>query len=286
MICANDKPAVQRPEGPTITDPGPMGDRMRQIIIERSFPVRSGHIGSCLSIVEILVALFDGVLRRNHDTDSDAFILSKGHAALALYAALYCTGEIGDAELESYCRDGSAFGEHPDHAVKGIEFSTGSLGMGLSMGAGLALAAELQTSARRVFVLMSDAEMNEGAVWEACMFAAHHRLANLVAIVDLNGQQAMGTTTQVLDLTRAADIWQAFGWDVHEVDGHDSLAIQQTLATLAYQDGAPHVLLAKTISGHRVPFMEHKIGWHYWSMDQQQYEDALRFVRTTSDHEG
>ena len=160
-------------------------------------------------------------------------------------------------------------------ALRGVDFSTGSLGQGLSMGAGAALAARLQDSSRRAFVLVSDAECNEGSLWEAVMFAAHHRLANLVAIVDVNGQQALGYTEQVLNLSPLADRWRAFGWDVHEVDGHDVAELAQTLSGLDTASGPPHVLVARTVFGKGVSFMERQIKWHYWPMSDEEHRQAL-----------
>src|SRR5581483_3057551 len=186
---------------------------IRRTILRASKSANVGHIGSCLSVADILAALYLGVLRGASTTkpDRDRFILSKGHAALALYAALREVGILGEADLETFCGDGSALGTHPEHTVPGIDFSTGSLGLGLSIGVGAALAGRLSGSDRRVFVLLSDAECNEGSVWEASMFAAHHQLSNVVAIVDVNGQQALGYTSDVLDLSPLADRWQSFG---------------------------------------------------------------------------
>jgi transketolase len=143
------------------------------------------------------------------------------------------------------------------------------------MGAGAALAARMQGASRRTFVLVSDAECNEGALWEAVMFAAHHRLANLVAIVDLNGQQALGYTDDVMSLSPMAARWRAFGWDVHEIDGHDVAGLQQTIAGLDTTDGPPHVLVARTIFGKGVSYMERQIKWHYWPMSDEEYRQAL-----------
>ena len=173
-----------------------LATQIRRSMLEQSMRAHVGHIGSALSIADLMAALYGDVLQigRPEDPDRDRFILSKGHAALALYAALHATGRLSEAELDSYCADGSLLGGHPEHALGYVDFATGSLGHGLSVGAGAALAARLGPLPRRVFVLMSDAECNEGSVWEAVMFAAHHQLANLVAIVDVNGQQALGYT--------------------------------------------------------------------------------------------
>lgn len=240
-----------------------------------------GHVGSCLGIADILAALYGEALqiRDPADPDRDRFILSKAHAALALYAALHLRGWLSDAGLGSFCGDGSFLGVHPEHEVTGVDFSTGSLGMGLSMGAGAALAARMQGSPRRVFVLLSDAECDEGSVWEAAMFAAHHRLSNLVAIVDDNGQQALGLTEEVLSLRPLAEKWRAFGWSPYEVDGHDAPALASVIAGLPTASGAsPSVLIAKTAFGHPVSFMRGRIEWHYLPMSDDDYRQALSEV--------
>jgi transketolase len=252
---------------------------MRRVVVEQSKRANVGHIGSCLSIVDIVATLFSAVLRRGEDDpDRDRFVLSKGHAALTLYAALHLTGRLDAAQLETFCGDGTALATHPDSAVGGVDFSSGSLGHGLSFGAGAALAAQLDGSGRRVFVLLSDAECNEGSVWEAVMFAAHHRLGNLVAIVDLNGQQAFGYTDDVLSLAPLADRWRAFGWDVLEVDGHDVAALGGALGATGGAEGLPRVVIARTVFGKGVGFMESRIEWHYWPLSDEQHRQALAEV--------
>ena len=251
----------------------PIACRIRRSVIEQSKRANVGHIGSALSIADVLAALFDGVLRGTAaDPDRDRFILSKGHAALALYGALHAVGRLTDEQLASFCGDGTSVGGHPEHALEGIDFSTGSLGQGLSYGAGAALAARLQRSSRRAYVLVSDAECNEGAIWEAAMFAAHHRLSNLVAIVDANGQQALGYTKDVIDMEPLAERWQAFGWDAQELDGHDVDALKTALTQASDR---PRVLIARTVFGKGVSYMENLIEWHYWPMDDAQYAVAL-----------
>jgi transketolase len=253
-----------------------LSDRIRRIVIEQSKRANVGHIGSSLSVADILGTLYAGVLQGDGpgDPERDRLVLSKGHASLALYAALHETGAIGADELATFCVDGSRLGTHPDHALPGVDFSTGSLGHGLSLATGSALAARLSASPRRTFVVMSDAECNEGSVWEAVMFAAHHGLGNLVAIVDVNGQQALGYTHEVLDLAPLDERWRAFGWDAHVVDGHDHDALRATIDGLA-REGGPHVLLAQTVFGHGVSYMEREIRWHYLPMDDVQYATAL-----------
>lgn len=254
---------------------------IRKIIIEQSFRAQVGHIGSSLSIADIIAVLYHDVLKipKLNDADRDRFILSKGHAVLALYAALYLRRWINKKELSSFCGDASKLGVHPEVGVPGIDFSTGSLGHGLAMGAGAALAARLQKSKRRIFVLISDAECNEGSTWETVMFAAHHRLSNLVAIVDLNGQQAFGYTKDVLYLPKFAQRWRVFGWDTHVVDGHDLVQLKQTFKKLNTSAGIPHVVVAKTIFGKGVSFMRNQIKWHYWPLSPEEYKQALQEIK-------
>jgi transketolase len=249
---------------------------LRRLVLDEAHRAGVGHIGSALSVVEIVTALFGGVLRGEpDDRERDRFVLSKGHAALTLYAALHLCGHLTRAELDGYCSDGTVLGTHPERALAGVDFSTGSLGHGLSMGAGAALAARMQGSDRRVFVLVSDAECNEGSLWEAAMFAAHHRLHNLTAVVDGNGQQALGYTREVLDLQPLAERFSAFGWDPEEVDGHDVDALAKELRA---QSDAPRVVIAKTTFGKGVSYMEGLVKWHYWPMSDADYERALAEV--------
>jgi transketolase len=261
---------------------------VRRIILHQSKRANVGHIGSCLCVVEILSALYDHVLRVNspHHPDRDRFILSKGHAALALYAALKLKGWISESDLSTFCGDGSFLGVHPEAALPGVDFSTGSLGHGLCIGVGAALAARLQCSARQIFCLISDAECNEGSVWEAAMFAAHHGLRNLHVIVDWNGQQALGFTRDVLDLSNLGQRWQAFGWRTSEVDGHSIPALVESLSERA-SSGSPHIVLAKTVFGKGVRYMEQglpmsreklpaqPINWHYLPMSDLEYDVAM-----------
>jgi len=250
---------------------------IRRIVLKQSRRADVGHIGSALSVADILSALYGGIVRVPDvdDPERDRVVLSKGHAALALYAALHLRGILPASDLDTYCGDGTLLGVHPERALPGVDFSTGSLGQGLSIGAGAALAARLRGSRRRVFVLVSDAECNEGALWEAVMFAAHHRLSNLVAIIDDNGQQACGYTRDVLSLTPLADRWRSFGWDARPVDGHDVAGLTETVAGLDTVAGPPHVLVAETVFGRGVSFMERLVKWHYLPMSEDEYRRAL-----------
>jgi transketolase len=249
---------------------------IRRTVIEQSKRANVGHIGSALSIADILAALYGGVLDLPAARPQrDRLVLSKGHASLALYAALELTGRLPSGTTGGYCTDGTLLGVHPERDLDGVDFCTGSLGHGLPIAVGAALAARLEASSRRVFVVMSDAELNEGSVWEAVMFAAHHRLSNLVVILDLNGQQAMGYTRDVLDFSAPAQRWGAFGWDVHELDGHDTSALQSAIGDLDFAAGAPHVIIAHTTFGKGVSFMQNVIDWHYLPMTDEQYAQAL-----------
>ena len=250
---------------------------LRRIIIEQSKRAHVGHIGSALSIIDIIYALYSNILNipSLDNPDRDRFVLSKGHAVLAIYATFYLKGWISEKDLNLYCQNNSLLGVHPGHLLTGVDFSTGSLGQGLSFAAGAALAANLQRSRRKVFVIVSDAECNEGSTWETVMFSAHHRLSNLVVILDLNGQQALGYTNQILDLSPIGKRWESFGWGVTEVDGHDVAAITKTIENLDVNSGIPAVVIAHTIFGKGVNYMENQLKWHYSPMSDEEYLEAL-----------
>src|ERR1700730_32827 len=250
------------------------GREVRRLILDQSRRANVGHIGSALSVADVLATLFDGVIEGEPgDRDRDRFVMCKGHAALALYATLHLAGRLSAAELDTYMADGSLLAVHPNHNLPSVDFSTGSLGQGLSIAAGAALAARLEGSRRRVFALLSDAECNEGSVWEAVMFMAHHRLDNVVAVVDDNGQQALGYTRDVLALEPMADRWASFGWEVRTVDGHDPSALREAVERPS--PGRPRAVIARTTFGKGVPFMESQIRWHYLPMNEDQHAVAL-----------
>jgi transketolase len=260
---------------------------IRRIVLEQAKRANVGHIGSALCVADILAVLYGEVLRipGPGTPDRDRFILSKGHAALALYATLALRGWIPRSELDSYCGEDTRLGVHPETALPGVDFCSGSLGQGLSMACGAALAARLQGSDRRVFCLVSDAECNEGAVWEAAMFAAHHKLTNLTVIVDENRQQAFGLTKDVIDQSNLAERWTAFGWSTISVDGHDLSALEGALRTRGEQ--RPRAVIARTVLGKGVSYMEqgraitqthipsHPINWHYLPMSDAEYAQAI-----------
>jgi transketolase len=251
-----------------------MARALRRWIVEESLAANVGHVGSALSIVDIMAALWEGTMHQpgTRTEDRDRFILSKGHAALALYAALRWKGLLDEATFRTFCRDGSLLGVHPHHEVPGVDVSTGSLGLGLSVGCGLAHGLALKRLPARAFVLVSDAECNEGQVWEAAMFAAHHRLGNVVAIVDLNGLQALGHTSEILDLDLAR-LWSATGWDTIAVDGHDVAAL--LAAFNRPSTGRPTAVVARTVLGKGVSFMEDRLEWHYRNLTPELARRAL-----------
>lgn len=245
---------------------------MRRSIIDASFRAGVGHIGSSLSIADLIAVVFGGRLSGS-GLDRDRFLLSKGHAALALYAAMAATGRLDPALLETYCADGSLLGVHPEVGLHGIDLATGSLGQGVSVAVGHALAAQRQGSRRRTYVLLSDAELNEGNVWEAIQFAGHHRLDGLTALVDLNGQQALDFTADVIALPDVPALFAAHGWEAVDVDGHDHAALGAALD--APSQGRPRVLVARTTFGRGISFMESKIAWHYLPLTAEQHAEAI-----------
>jgi transketolase len=250
--------------------------QIRKIILDRSYAAHVGHIGSSLSVVEIIALLYAEILniKDPRDPDRDRFILSKGHASLALYAALYLKGWLTKSDLDSFCTDATLLGVHPERNLKGIDYSTGSLGQGLSYGVGSALAATLQNSSRRIFVLISDAECNEGSVWESALFSAHRNLSNLIVILDLNGQQAFGYTDEILKMSPMSKYWKAFGWDVCESNGHDSSEMRNIISQLDTSSGPPHIIIAHTVFGKGISFMERQIKWHYLPLSDPEYQQA------------
>jgi len=240
----------------------------------------ASHIGSSLSAVDILSVLYGGFLKvdpRNPDLpDRDRLIFSKGHAAAACYATLAEAGFFPLSLLDTYCRNGSVLSGHVTRSgVPGVELSTGSLGHGLPVGCGMALAASRDNKPWRVLVLMSDGECDEGSNWEAALFAGHHKLDNLTAIIDCNAQQGMGETNKVLDLEPLADKWRSFKWAVREINGHDHAQIGQALNAIPFEEGKPSMILARTIKGKGVSFMENRLEWHYKSPNAEQLKQAL-----------
>ena len=254
--------------------------RIRRHVVEMTSRGRSSHVASGLSIADIVAVLYGGVLRvRAEDPqwpERDRFILSKGHAGAAVYAALAETGFFPVEKLLSHCQDGSDLSGHVSHkGVPGVELSTGSLGHGLSVACGLAYSAKRRKAPFRIFVLMSDGECDEGSVWEAALFASHHRLSNVVAVVDYNRIQSLASVEETLALEPFADKWRAFGWNVTEVDGHDHNQLDDVLRSGATGTERPHCVLAHTTKGKGVKFMEGSVLWHYRSAQNEELTAAL-----------
>lgn len=239
----------------------------------------ASHIGTCLSMADILAVLYQDVLRyRVEDpvwTERDRLILSKGHGAAALYATLALSGFFPLVWLATYNDDGSPLTGHVSHHVPGVELSTGSLGHGLPVGCGIALAGKRDGRDYRTFVVLSDGELDEGSVWEALLFAPQHSLDKLVAIIDHNKIQSFGAVEDVLNLAPLVDKLRAFHWSVIEVDGHDHDALRAALTRLPRPDGKPTAIIAHTVKGKGVSFMEHQLAWHYKSPNDEQLAAAL-----------
>lgn len=240
----------------------------------------SSHIGAALSCADILAVLYAGILRVNPKEPSwrerDRFILSKGHAGAAVYAVLAECGFFAVDKLGTHYQDGSDLSGHVSHkGVPGVELSTGSLGHGLPVATGMALAAKLDRASHRVIALMSDGECDEGSNWEAILFASHHRLDNLVAVIDYNNIQSLGRVSDTLALEPFADKWRSFGWAVHEVPGHDHSELSACLRKIPFSPTLPSCVIAHTIKGKGVSFMENQVLWHYRTAKGAEFESAL-----------
>jgi len=241
----------------------------------------TSHIGSCLSCADILAVLYGSVMRYKPDNprweDRDRFILSKGHAASALYATLAECEFFPIEELDNYSQSGSLLLGHVSHDVTGVEVSTGSLGHGLSIGCGMATA--LRGTKSRVFVLLSDGDLNEGATWEAIMFAGQHKLYNLVAIADLNRLQAIGDMKKIIDLKSVSRKVEQFGWRARDVNGHNHHLLKSALTDCPKWDKRPGFVVAHTVKGKGVNFMEDAVVWHYRCPSNEELEKALEELR-------
>ena len=242
--------------------------QLRGRIIDMSHAAQAAHLASSLSCADILTVAYWYVLnidpRAPSDPLRDRFILSKGHAAAALYATLAMKDYFPIEELDTFCRNGGRLAEHPPaNLLPGVEAATGSLGHGLSLGCGMALSGRIKGETFRVYALLSDGENNEGSVWEAAMFAAAQKLDNLCVIVDYNKWQATARSNETLMLAPLRDKWAAFGWDAHEIDGHDVEALAEAMQRLPNGSGKPVALIAHTVKGKGVSFMEDDNNWHY-----------------------
>lgn len=255
--------------------------RIRSHAVRMTSRGGSSHVGSILSMADIIAVLYGGVMRFDPQAPRaacrDRFLLSKGHAGAGVYAALAETGFFPVAKLDTHYQDGSDLSGHVSHkGIPGVEFSTGSLGHGLPVGAGMAYAAKLRGDAHRVFVVLSDGECDEGSNWEAILFAGHHRLKNLVAIVDYNKLQSLAAVSDTLELEPFADKWRSFGWTVHAVDGHDHNELRGALSVERSPSSSPLCVLAHTTKGKGVSFMENCVLWHYRTARGEELDAALR----------
>lgn len=257
---------------------------MRIQALQMVHAAKASHIGSALSICDIVAVLYGQVLNidpaQPQAPTRDRFLLSKGHACVAVYAALAECGFLQANDLLTYGQDDSVLMNHISDKVNGVEFSTGSLGHGLPFGVGKALAAKRLGAGWKTFVLLSDGELGEGSNWEAMMFAAHHQLDNLVAIIDYNKLQSLTTVDRTLRIEPLADKFNAFGWNVREVDGHDHAALAAALGATPWSVSKPSMLIAHTTKGKGVSYMEDKVEWHYRTPNAEQLALALNELQS------
>lgn len=253
---------------------------IRKQVFRMATKAKGSHLGTAFSCIDILTILYFRILKINpkkpKDINRDRFILSKGHACSGLYVTLAEKGFFAKKLLKSYLKDGTIFAAHPSSGIPGIELSTGSLGHGLSVGVGMAIAAKHDRRHYKVYVLISDGECDEGSTWEAVLCASHFKLDNLVVIVDYNKIQAFGRVEDVLGLEPFKDKWQSFGFAVREIDGHNHSQIIDELENVPFVKGKPSVIIAHTIKGKGVSFMENTIDWHYLNPNEQQLKIALK----------
>jgi len=270
--------------GKTIAELEGIARKLRFKLIEMSHAAGTPHLGSALSCVDILVAAYWKAVRINPADPTnplrDRFILSKGHAATALYATLAARGFFPENWLDSFARHGSPLAEQPSPGcAPGVELATGSLGHGLPVGSGMALAGKIQNRNYRVYVVMSDGECNEGTVWEAALFAPANKLDNLVVIIDYNKWQATGRSNEIMNLPSLRDKWAAFGWEASEIDGNDISAVVEALNKVPENGGKPVAIIAHTVKGRGVSFMQDDNNWHYRIPDEKEVQAAKKELR-------
>lgn len=254
--------------------------QIRKVILDMAYSGATVHIGCAFSIVELLAVLYRKHLRLDPANPAmatrDYMVLSKGHGVMAQYACLHELGWLTDNDIKRYFKDGTRLKGLADAHVPGVEATTGSLGHGLSVAAGLALAAKLNKTSQTCYALVGDGELNEGAIWEAAQFATHFKLDNLVVIVDKNGFQAMGSTDEVIALGNIEEKFRAFGFDALTIDGHDETAIDAAYISMkAARNGRPKAIVATSVKGKGVSFMEHDNIWHYTRLTPETYAAAI-----------
>jgi transketolase len=249
----------------------------RKNVVQMIYDAKTGHIGGSLSSTDILVSLYFDIMNIDQKQplwkNRDRFILSKGHSVEAYYSVLAMKGFFDPDELKKYCRFGSKLTGHPNRKVPGVEVNTGALGHGLPVGIGMALASKMDGAGYRVFVLMGDGEQAEGSVWEGAMAAANYNLDNLVGIIDRNRLQISGCTEDVMRLESLEDKWRSFGWKTVSINGHDFDELHKAFST--EHAGKPLMIIANTIKGKGVPFIENKAEWHHGILNEEQYTAAL-----------
>ncbi|GLY28390.1 transketolase [Kineosporia sp. NBRC 101731] len=271
---------IQSPETSTLYS---VAARIRSHVVDMCAGPEGGHLGGAFSSADVLAALYFSVMnvdpQRPDDPDRDRFLLSKGHAAIGLYATLAERGFIPVEELAGYGRPGSRLMGHPVRAVPGVELPTGSLGHGLALACGFALAARYAGRRSRSFVLLGDGELQEGSVWEAAIVAAAQRLDRLVAVVDRNGLQLTGSTEGIAPMEPLAERWRSFGWSVRDVDGHDPVELAEHLDEAPWEPGRPSVLIARTVKGQGLPFLAGHSSSHYVTLSARHHARAIRALR-------
>ena len=245
--------------------------KLRKNILTMAYTGQSVHIGCAFSLVEIFIVLYRDFFKNNH------ILLSKGHGVMAQYVCLAEIGLIEQSELINYFKDGSRLKGLAESEIKGIDISSGSLGHGLSVAVGIALGAKLNNDQSKTFCIVGDGESNEGSIWESIMFASHYKLNNLILIIDNNKFQAMGLTSEVMNMLNFKDKLVAFGFDTIEVDGHNENEIHNAIITLnQLNNGKPKAIVANTIKGKGVSFMENNNMWHYSRLDEKLYESSIK----------
>ena len=254
--------------------------QMRRRVLEMAYAGATVHIACAFSIIELVTVLYRNHLRYPGNDpnaeDRDYLVLSKGHGVMALYACMHELGWLDYSQINNYFKDGSKLKGLSDSRVTGLEATTGSLGHGFSVAVGIAMGLQRNNTDQKVFAIVGDGELNEGAIWEGALVAAHHRLSNLMMIVDENGFQAMGATEDVLALGSISAKLTAFGFETIEVDGHDELAIDNAITELWSSDsGRPKALIARTVKGKGVPFMENDNRWHYTRLNSNTFAQAV-----------
>jgi len=250
---------------------------IRKTVLRLIYEAQTSHIGSNFSCIDILTVLYSiADIDKDLKEDRDRIVISKGWVAAAIYAFLAQKGIIPKEDLETYCKDGSKYIGLVEPNVRGIEAAGGSMGFGLPFGVGFALAKKMKKEKGKVFVLMSDGEMQTGTTWESALISAHHKLDNLFVIVDANELQGMGKIEEILGIEPLKDKWKAFGWEAREIDGHNFEEIEKALTEPALEKEKPMVVIARTIKGKGVSFMEGDNIWHYKAPSDEEYQRALK----------